>query len=622
MKKIVITISSTIILFSVLFSFQVAAASFDFTPKNKTIPQNCEDELIVKINTKGEYSNAADIEIQYDPTKVMIIDSWPLLPGTQVAIGDAYESYVYNDVNTTLGIIKVAAGSIFTQFHGDKTFIIIKFKSIPPATYGDFTINFSGVGNTLDSNIAQTTTSLDLLTSVTNGHYTFQNKECKKNVAAPNIKITKPISNIFKGKVEFELELTDIDDGVDINTFQMIVDGILYESNSFTLTYTGNQNKYIVSLDPNITLENYDLTVFTFIVKDFSQLTGTAIMVLNGIDTLPETGVECATDNTYVNIVNSINSISGSVSSSQAIALTLALAGFISIASIIGSFGYLVLFFVPYRRRKKYWGVVFDKETMLPVPFTIIELRDSKTNKLIAKTEADIAGRYGLIAEPGDYIIISKHSNYDFYSLSTQVNIYKGQIFKIEKEHPIYFDIALIKNQNTKTPLKYKLKLCVVKFNKFFQKAYPYLLFAILFQNIIFYLISKDSIYLILIAYHVSLIVFHFFLINHYSKKWGYCFDSSTTYRIGESLIKVINPKDGNLIDCKISDMNGRFKFILPKGKWQIIINANYYSFPSIIDKKFQKETGKVIIDSSDKFLYYDIPLDQIKPIQAIQPQL
>ena len=599
----------------------VNAASFNFSPPNRSIPQNCEDEIVVKINTEGEYSNAADIEINYDPTKIQIIDSWPQVDGVQVKIGDAYESYVYNHVDTSAGLIRVGAGSIFTEFHGDKTFIVIKFKSILPATEADFKINFQGVGKTLDSNIAQSNTSLDLLTSVTNGHYTFQNKDCNKDKIPPKIIIKQPDVFKFKGKLEFVLDISDIGVGVDLSTFEMIINGVHYNQNSLIFSYTGDKNKYIVSLDPSITLVDFASTEVTFIVKDFALNTGTAKIILNGINDLPQTGEEC-TDNSSTtvvikNIVNTINEITISSTTPQNQVNMIVVSTFGSAIGVLSLLGYLQLFFLPLKRKKKYWGLVFDKDTLLPVQFAEIGLYNSKDNKIVTSVITDKSGRYALRADKGEYYILIRHDNYEFFNTSTDKNVYKGEIFNIEKSKYIGFDFALKKNKDIQKSSNKENSNILLKIQKILQKVYPYILFALLILNIAFYLLSKESAYLLLSIYHFLLIIYYYFLLNRYSKKNVFCIDSISDKRIGNVLLKIINLEDdGYIIDSKISSSDGSFELVLPKGRYQVIIHSIDYLFPSILDKRFQKkDTGILIIDTKNRKSEstFSIPLDPIE---------
>jgi len=189
MTRSLLKLTVTIISSGLLSFFMVTishAASFDFSPASGNYPNNCEKELIVNVDPGSSSSNAADIEIRYDPSKIDIIDSMPGQTGIQVGTGTAYETYIYNNVDTLTGTIKVAAASFTTELTSPQEFIRIKFTAKPGVTAASFTIYFTGSGDTLDSNIADSTSNLDLLTSVTNGNYTFSSGlSCHSLTVAP-----------------------------------------------------------------------------------------------------------------------------------------------------------------------------------------------------------------------------------------------------------------------------------------------------------------------------------------------------------------------------------------------------------------------------------------------------
>lgn len=190
MRRILFLITIFITCFGIsanVFPSIINAASYDFSPASGNYPNECEKEVVVNINPGTEASNAADIEIRFDPTKIDIIDSLPLQTGTQVSIGTAYENYVYNNVDLINGIIKIAAGSFNNDLTTQEVFVRIIFKAKPAITTAGFTIYFTGTGDTLDSNIAESSTHLDLLTSVTNGTYTFSDSLSCYSVVTPPI---------------------------------------------------------------------------------------------------------------------------------------------------------------------------------------------------------------------------------------------------------------------------------------------------------------------------------------------------------------------------------------------------------------------------------------------------
>lgn len=134
---------------------------------------DCSYTLDIYIDTEGKNSNAADLIIKYNLTEVTILDADPLVDGVQIIPGNAYESYVYNRVEGNQ--IKITAVR-FDSINGRYLFAKIPF--VAHANNPVLQIRFDGVSNTFDSNIAELTTSLDLLTSVHNLPIQTSNYEC------------------------------------------------------------------------------------------------------------------------------------------------------------------------------------------------------------------------------------------------------------------------------------------------------------------------------------------------------------------------------------------------------------------------------------------------------------
>ncbi len=134
---------------------------------------DCSYTLDIFIDTEGKYSNSADLIIKYNLTEVTILDADPLVDGVQIIPGNAYESYVYNRVEGNQ--IKITAVR-FDSINGRYLFAKIPF--VAHTKNPVFQIQFDGLDNTYDSNIAELTTSLDLLTSVHNLPIQTSNYEC------------------------------------------------------------------------------------------------------------------------------------------------------------------------------------------------------------------------------------------------------------------------------------------------------------------------------------------------------------------------------------------------------------------------------------------------------------
>jgi hypothetical protein len=154
----------------------IFAASFEFEPAN-FVSQKCQESIDIIINVTGQESNAADIEIHWDNPYVRVIDQDIFQNDTQIETHRAYSMYWGNITNNLERKILLAAGSL-----PDKSLTLTtreKFATVEFYFVGEgpqevnFTIFFKGVGNTLDSNIANSLDGQDILDWVQNGSYRF-----------------------------------------------------------------------------------------------------------------------------------------------------------------------------------------------------------------------------------------------------------------------------------------------------------------------------------------------------------------------------------------------------------------------------------------------------------------
>lgn len=152
---------------------KIHAASYTLDNIGSVNDSDCSYTLDIFIDTEGKYSNSADLIIKYNLIEATILDADPLVDGVQIIPGNAYESYVYNKVEENQ--IKITAVR-FDSINGRYLFAKIPF--VAHTKNPVFQIQFDGVGNTYDSNIAELTTSSDLLTSVRDLPFQTSNYQC------------------------------------------------------------------------------------------------------------------------------------------------------------------------------------------------------------------------------------------------------------------------------------------------------------------------------------------------------------------------------------------------------------------------------------------------------------
>lgn len=234
-------------------STQANAATYSISPTSVSFVRQCEYILTVQIDVTGESSNAAEIEVSYNTDQIDIIDRNSSAPGIQVGEGNAYQTYVFNEVNESAGTIKVAAANFLGTLSTNAVFAEIYFQSTATANVGQFDIAFDGVGASQDSNIADSTTNNDLLTAVTNGTYTFVDGSCTNDETRPNINFVSPRNNArgVPAEANVSLRLTDDDSGINLDETEFIINSVKYLPTDPEVTITGTPTNYSVTINPN-----------------------------------------------------------------------------------------------------------------------------------------------------------------------------------------------------------------------------------------------------------------------------------------------------------------------------------------------------------------------------------
>lgn len=270
-----------------------ASATFSISPASATLIRGCTQQARVMVQVDAATTNAADIIINYDTSKIEIIDAMPSIPGIQILPGDAFESYAGNIVNTSTGEIKLVGYSSSGTTSGSATFATILFKSLPLAPNGGFTFLFTGASpyNSLDSNIADATTSFDLLNGVTNSNYNFVNGSCASDTTAPTITYVspKPLSNNILPNAPLVIKLEDTGSGILLPTLRIVVNGMLYTSTSPEVSISGTPNSSTVTLLPTTPFPTNAVSVVTVTVQDAAGNQKTLSTSYNSAFTCPST---------------------------------------------------------------------------------------------------------------------------------------------------------------------------------------------------------------------------------------------------------------------------------------------------------------------------------------------
>lgn len=230
------------------------AATFKISPNSAIVHQGCDSSVDIVLDATGATTNAADIIIDYDTSKIEILDSDPSQSGIQIKPGNVFQNYFGNVTDTGSGVIRLTGASFTNFFTSTGTFATIQFKSKSTATSGALNIRFTGAGpyNTLDSNIADSNTSNDILSAVENGSFVFNQGSCLTDTTPPTITFISPINNqqLVPATANIQLDISDSSSGVNLNSVQIVLNGVTYLANNSRVTVGGNSSHYTFLLDP------------------------------------------------------------------------------------------------------------------------------------------------------------------------------------------------------------------------------------------------------------------------------------------------------------------------------------------------------------------------------------
>jgi hypothetical protein len=105
-------------------------------------------------------------------------------------------------------------------------------------------------------------------------------------------------------------------------------------------------------------------------------------------------------------------------------------------------------------------------------------------------------------------------------------------------------------------------------------------------------------------------------------RPFGIVYDSKTKEPIDPAVITVYNTETNTVVDTRITDINGRYGFLLPKGTYRITAEKTHYQFPSqllahqdsdgIYNHLYYGETFTVSDEDKSAIINLNIPMDPL----------
>jgi len=256
---------------SILSPFKTSYATsgqFSLSPSSGTFYVGRQFEVRTMITT-DEGSTASDFIINHVLSRIQVRDMDGGTTGIQIQPGNLYPNYPSGSNSASAGEIILTGFTSDTsgvlQGGGTGWFSTTRFFVINTDAGGsDVVFNFTGVGNTTDSNISDVL-GIDMLDGVTNGGYILL-----EDTNDPYFSNWNPVHSATDIPVSANIlfRANDDESGVDISSVDATIDGILYESTDATFGYNCTNANFDVVPYCNITINpatsfpyDYDVSV-------------------------------------------------------------------------------------------------------------------------------------------------------------------------------------------------------------------------------------------------------------------------------------------------------------------------------------------------------------------------
>ncbi len=286
------------------------------------------------------------------------------------------------------------------------------------------------------------------------------------------------------------------------------------------------------------------------------------------------------------------------------------------------------------RRKRKYWGRVFDTTSGKGVDMALVRLFDATNMELVTTAVTDFSGKYYFHPKNGRYVIsVSKDgylfptelfAKYGFFKKDEngdkKSDIFKrhyiGQPIEIDQANPnLNVDIP-IDPVKAKAPFFLKVKLYtadiinVLTFS--LSKVFMPLMLLGLLLSAFVQLILPSKKNLIFLAIYMAVTAVYIISREISASKFGFVCDEKGKAIPGAS-VSIFDKKYNSLKESVITDTLGRFSIAVPKGEYYIRVQKNGWEFTDY-KKKDKKHNNKLARFFGKKLIYNGEVLNFKKP--------
>lgn len=257
---------------------------------------------------------------------------------------------------------------------------------------------------------------------------------------------------------------------------------------------------------------------------------------------------------------------------------------------------------IPFYRRKRPWGVVYDsmtKETLDPVYVSVF---DADTQQLVDTRITDINGRYGFLLPKGNYYMKAQKTNYEFPSKllpqknsdGVYDNLYFGEVFSVtddSKSAVITLNIPmdrLATDWNQEEKKRMGIFRAITKNTKLWSTI-SLVLFVLGFIFSAFVLTLDQSTWNVVVF--ILYVIFALLQITGNGAVTSGVVKDAQGNILAHAVVRVWNANLGTEISKRVTDENGQYYILVAKGDYYITIDAPKPGSPGEYERVFTSGT-------------------------------
>jgi hypothetical protein len=249
------------------------------------------------------------------------------------------------------------------------------------------------------------------------------------------------------------------------------------------------------------------------------------------------------------------------------------------------------------KSKKKRMGMVYSAEDKKAIPFAVIRLLDSTTNRVIKETITNLKGKYNMIVDPGIYTLEISHDLYQKYSSRYEA---KGSEASILAEN-----IGLAKSSSS---VQEKINLR----NLFRGISRALFIFGFVFTAFSMLFNSTILNFLLLVLYFLQAMIMS---AQKEQRGWGLIFDSATKAPLNGGFMSILDQEEQRQTDVQITDKAGRFGFNLGNKEYLLRVSVPGFNIETLnqnIKTKDLPSGEKVLIVNAKKISNLEIGMKKI----------